>query len=153
MKTGKLPALIITVLFLIIFSVSLHAKEVKITPPKEFGVYVMSNKVMKRLLPNIVFDDKGVLYVEMNNPQRFLLKDIDYFVLYGKQDLKVLTLNPMNFTGQSPLGKPRFIFGKAVDLDVKQAGTDLYTLKPKGLLGRGYFALWINDTAWDFIID
>jgi hypothetical protein len=153
MKSGKLPALILAALLLIVFSAPLHAKEAKVATPKEFGVYVMSNKVLKRLLPNIVFDEKEILYVEMNNPQRFLLKDIDYFVFYGKYDLKVLTLNPMNFLGSSRLGKPRFGFGKAEDLDVKQAGADLYTVKPKGLLGRGYFAIWINDTAWDFIVE
>jgi len=29
----------------------------------------------------------------------------------------------------------------------------LYTIRPKGLFGRGYYALWISDSAWDFIVE
>ena len=29
----------------------------------------------------------------------------------------------------------------------------MYIIKPKGLLGRGYYSIWINDTAWDFMLD
>jgi hypothetical protein len=132
--------------------IPVHAKDDKINP-KEPGVYIKTNQGLKRLLPNIVFDEEGHIYIEANNPTHFLLKDVEYFVFFGKYDFKVLTINEMRFVGPSPLGKPRFIFGKDVDFDIKQIGTDLFTVKPKGLFGRGYFSLWINETAWDFILD
>ena len=91
--------------------------------------------------------------VESNNPAHFLLKDVEYFVFFGKYDFQFLTLNPMSLFQVSPLGKPVFIFGKNIDIELKQIGTDLYTVKPKGLLGRGYCSLWIEDSAWDFILD
>lgn len=130
----------------------LHAKD-DFTKPKEVGVYVKTEKGLKRLVPNIVFDEKGVLFVELNNPSRFLLKDVQFFVMYGKYDLKVLTLNPLLFLQPSPLGKQRYILGKAIAFDLKKKADDLYVVKPKELLGRGYMALWINDSAWDFIIE
>jgi hypothetical protein len=123
------------------------------TKPKEFGVYVKTEKGLKRLVPNIVFDEKGLLYVEMNNPPRFLLKDVQFFVIYGKYDTKVLTMNPMLFFQPSPLGKQRYAFGKEIAFDMKKRSDDLYVVKSKELLGRGYTSLWINDSVWDFIIE
>ena len=123
------------------------------TKPKEFGVYVKTEKGLKRLVPNIVFDEKGLLYIEMNNPPRFLLKDVQFFVIYGKYDTKVLTMNPMLFFQPSPLGKQRYVFGKDIAFDMKKKSDDLYVVKSKELLGRGYTSLWINDSVWDFIIE
>jgi hypothetical protein len=131
---------------------SVYAKDEKISP-KEPGVYIKTDKGLKRLLPNIVFEEERMIYIESNNPAHFLLKDFEYFVFFGKYNFKFLTLNPMGFFKASPLGKQAFIFGKTVDVDLKQIGTDLYTAKPKGLLGRGYYSLWIEDSAWDFILD
>ena len=110
----------------------LHAKD-DFTKPKEAGVYVKTEKGLKRLVPNIVFDEKGVLFVELNNPSRFLLKDVQFFVMYGKYDLKVLTLNPLLFLQPSPLGKQRYILGKAIAFDLKKKADDLYVVKPKEL--------------------
>ncbi|HVN96166.1 MAG TPA: hypothetical protein VMT62_07040 [Syntrophorhabdaceae bacterium] len=144
--------ILICILLIMLVAIPLYAKDDKINP-KEPGAYIKTSQGLKRLLPNIVFDEEGLIYVEANNPVHFLLKDVQYFVFSGKYDFKVLTLNPMRFLGPSPLGKPRLAFGKNVDFDIKQIGPDLYTIKPKGLLGRGYFSLWINETAWDFILD
>lgn len=130
----------------------LHGKE-DFAKPKEFGVYVKTEKGLKRLVPNIVFDEKGILYIESNNPPRFLLKDVQFFVIYGKYDVSVLTLNPMLFFQPSPLGKQRYIFGKEIAFDLKKKSDNLYVVKSKELLGRGYTALWINDSAWDFMIE
>jgi hypothetical protein len=127
-----------------------NAKEIH---PKEPGIYVKTGQGLKRILPNIVFDEKGVIFLESNNPQRFLLKDVEHFVIFGPQDMDHLTMNPLLFLQQSPVGKARYIFGKDLPVDVKKTGKDLYTVKPKDLLGRGYFCLWINDTAWDFVIE
>ena len=136
-----------------LFAVTLlHGKD-DFTKPKEFGVYVKTEKALKRLMPNIVFDEKGLLYIEMNNPPRFLLKDIEFFVIYGKYDMKVLTMNPMLFFQPSPLGKQRYVFGKEIAFDLKKRSDDLYVVKSKELLGRGYTSIWINDSAWDFIIE
>jgi hypothetical protein len=133
-------------------STPLYGKDDKLKP-KEFGVYIKTQKALQRLMPNIVFDEKGILFIETNNPPHFLLKDIEYFVVYGKYDIKVLTMNPLLFIQQSPLGKARFVFGKDVGFEIKKKGDDLYTVKPKELMGRGYFCLWIDDSAWDFIVE
>jgi hypothetical protein len=141
------------VVSIFLFAVTLlHGKD-DFAKPKELGVYVKTEKGLKRLVPNIVFDEKGVLFVELNNPPRLLLKDVQFFVINGKHDLKVLTLNPLLFFQPSPLGKQRYILGKAIAFDLKKKSDDLYVVKPKELLGRGYMALWINDSAWDFIIE
>jgi hypothetical protein len=132
---------------------ALAQKKETVQTPKEYGVYVKAGKNLERLLPNIVFDEKGVIFVESNKPAKFMLKDIEYFVVYGKYDMQYLTMNPMLFLMQSPVGQSRFVFGKDVELDVKKTGELLYVVKPKGLFGRGYFALWINDSAWDFYIE
>ena len=133
-------------------AVALHAKE-DVATPKEYGVYIKTPKTLKRLLPNIVFDEKGVLYIESNNPQRFSLADVQQFVIYGKYEIKYLTLNPMLFVSETALHKSRFLFGKDIALEVVRKSDVLYTVKPKGLFGRGYYSLWINDTAWDFVIE
>ncbi len=154
MKTAKI--LMITLLCCIVmgvFSLTLHAKNEKISAPKEHGTYIKTSKGLIRLLPNIVFDEKGIVFLEANDPAHFFLKDFQYFVIYGKYEMSVLTLNPMLFMQPSALGKPRFAFGKNVDFDIKPQGTDLYIIKPRGLLGRGYYSIWINETAWDFILD
>jgi hypothetical protein len=155
MHMRMLPALSRTVLcalLMLAVSLSVYAKEDKATPT-EFGVYIKTEKDLVRLLPNIVFEEQGVLYIESNNPARFLLKDVEYFVVYGKYDLSVLTINPMVFFQTSSLGKTRFMFGQAIELNVQKRGTNLVTVKPKGLFGRGYFSLWIEDSAWDFLIE
>jgi hypothetical protein len=140
------------VLLISMVSTPLYGKDDKLKP-KEFGVYIKTQKALQRLMPNIVFDEKGILFIETNNPPHFLLKDIEYFVVYGKYDIKVLTMNPLLFIQQSPLGKARFVFGKDVGFEIKKKGDDLYTVKPKELMGRGYFCLWIDDSAWDFIVE
>jgi len=133
-------------------SVTLSAKEDVVTP-KEYGVYVKMPKTQKRLLPNILFDEKGILYIESNNPQRFSLAEVQLFIIYGKYDVKYLTLNPMLFVNESPLGKPRFIIGKDIEIGVTKKSDLLYTVTPKGLFGRGYYGLWLNDTVWDFVVE
>ena len=154
-KTTVRCRVLIYILALAIFIVggSVYGKDDKINP-KEPGVYIKTDKSLIRLLPNIVFtDDKGVFYIESNNPAHFFLKDIEYFVFFGTYDFQYLTLNPMVFFQASSLGKPAFMFGKDIGFEMKQIGTNLFTAKPKGLLGRGYYSLWINDSAWDFILD
>jgi hypothetical protein len=128
------------------------AKE-DVAMPKEPGVYIQTAKVQKRLLPNIVFEEQGVIYLESNNPQRFPLGEVQSFVLYGKYDMQYLTLNPLLFLAQSPLGKARYAFGKDIEIEVSKKSDLLYVVKPKGLFGRGYYTLWINDSAWDFVIE
>ena len=120
---------------------------------KEYGTYVKLTKGYVRILPNIVFDEGNVFFIESNNPPHYFLKDLEYFVVYGQHDMSVLTVNPMGFYQPTSLGKPRLAFGKAIGIDVKPQGKDMYIIKPKGLLARGYYSIWINDTAWDFILD
>ena len=120
--------------------------------PKDYGVYVKTESKLVRILPNVVFDAR-IPYLESNNPRRFPLNEFGYFILYGKYDMRFLTLNSLTLAGQSPLGRPRFMFGKETDVEVKKRGEGLYTVKPKGLFGRGYYALWINDSAWDIVIE
>ncbi len=130
------------------------AKDEKVQKPKEYGVYIKTKTGLTRLLPNIVFDEGGIIFIESNNPQTFVLKDMQYFIIYGTYDVNVLTYNPMLFYQTSALGKPRYAFGKDVDINVKkQKAENLWVVRPKGLFSRGYFALWINDTAWDFVIE
>ncbi len=54
---------------------------------KEYGAYVKLNKGYVRILPNIVFDEGSVFFIESNNPAHFFLKDVEYFVLYGQHDM------------------------------------------------------------------
>ena len=121
--------------------------------PKEFGVYAKTSKGLKRILPNIVSDQDEVFYLEPNNPQKFPLGSVDYFVINGDYDIRYLTLNPLKPFQLSPVGNPRVMFGKDMEITVAKKGEALYTVKPKGLFGRGYYAIWINDTAWDFLIE
>ncbi|MHB8110822.1 MAG: hypothetical protein ACYDHW_12415 [Syntrophorhabdaceae bacterium] len=127
-----------------------------VSSPKEYGAYIKTNKGYIRLLPNIVFDENNIFYIEPNNPAHFYLKDVEYFVLYGPHDYSVLTINPMGMIPPSPVGKIRAAFGKAVNFDLKQQGKpgkEMYIVRPKEILARGYYSLWINDTAWDFLLD
>jgi hypothetical protein len=133
-------------------SVTLPAKE-DVVAPKEYGVYVKMPKTQKRLLPNILFNEQGILFIESNNPQRFPLAEIQLFIIYGKYDTNYLTLNPLLFVKESPLGKSRFIIGRDIEIEVTKKSDLLYTVTPKGLFGRGYYGLWINDTVWDFVVE
>src|SRR5512145_771187 len=79
----------------VIVSSSAYGKDDKISP-REPGVYIKTDKGLKRLLPNIVFTtEDGVYYIVSNNPARFILKDVEYFVFFGQYDFQYLTLNPM----------------------------------------------------------
>ncbi len=152
----KLRTICVITLCLVLFAAfatAVLAKNEKVATPKEYGAYIKTSKGFVRLLPNIVFDENGVVFVESNNPAHFFLKDFQYFVLYGNYEMSVLTVNPMGFYQPSALGKPRFAFGKNIGIDVKPQGKDMYIIKPKELLGRGYYSIWINDTAWDFMLD
>ena len=142
----------LAVLAFMLGAVAFGAKE-DVATPKEYGVYIKTPKTLKRLLPNIVFDEKGVLYIESNNPQRFPLAEVQQFIIYGKYDTKYLTLNPMLFVTQTALHKSRFLFGKDIQLEVTKKSDTLYTAKPKALFGRGYYSLWINDSVWDFVVE
>ena len=143
----------VTVVAVFFLAGSLLAAKDDVPTPKEYGVYVKTATKLVRILPNIVFQEERMLYIESNNPPHFSLKDVKYFILYGKQDMQYLTFNNLFFINQSPLGKSRFIFGKDVEVEVKKRSDALYTVRPKGLFGRGYYALWINDSAWDFIVE
>jgi len=140
------------ILSISLFGLTLYGKDEK-AQLKEFGVYIKTQKSLIRLMPNVVFDERGVFFIESNNPARFVLKDIEHFVIYGKYDIDVLTLNSLLFFNPSPLGKPRYIFGKDIEINVKKQGTNSYSVKQKGLLSRGYYCLWIDDSAWDFVIE
>ena len=129
------------------------AKDDKIATPKEFGTYIKTSAGLKRLVPNIVQDNNGMLFIESNKPQVFPLKDVEYFVIYGPRNMEVLTINPLLFLQASGLGKPRYMFGKNIEYTTQKKGNNLFVIKPKGLMGRGYFCLWIEDTAWDFVIE
>ena len=158
-------AVLCAALFCLFSAATLNAKNEKpakgsvstggkaLTAIKEHGAYIKLSKGYVRILPNIVFDENGVFFVESNNPAHYFLKDVEYFVVYGDFDFSVLTINPMGFYQPSALGKPRFAFGKEIEITAKEQGKNMYILKPKGLLGRGYYSIWINDTAWDFILD
>jgi len=148
----KPGTILIFILLIALFGMPLYAKDDKVQP-KEYGVYIKTQKSLVRLMPNMVYDERGVFYVESNNPARFVLKDIEYFIIYGQYETNVLTFNSLLFFQPSPLGKQRYIFGKDIDVNLKKQGADLYSIKQKGLLSRGYYCLWINDTAWDFIIE
>lgn len=150
----SLLRLMVFVLILAFFAVPQYSLgKDSFSPPKEYGFYVKTGKGLIRLTTNIVFDEKGILYIEHNNPPHFLLKDIDFFVVHGKYDLDFLTLNPLFFFQPSPFGKSRYIFGKDIPFEIRKKGPDIYTVKPKSMISRGYFTFWINDSAWDFIIE
>jgi len=121
--------------------------------PKEYGVYAKTEKGLTRIISNIVHDEQRVLYVERNKPVVFPLNAVQYFIIYGKHDMKYLTLNNLKEVPPTNLGIQRYMLGLEIALEVRKRSDILYTVKPKGLFGRGYYALWINDTAWDFIIE
>jgi hypothetical protein len=137
----------------LLLSVTVYAAKDSFTPPKEFGVYAKTAKGLKRIIPNIVSDQENIYYIESNNPQHFPLGSIEYFIIHGQYEFAYLTLNPMVPFKISPLGVQRFMFGKDMELNVTKKGDITYTIKPIGLFGRGYYALWIEDSAWDFIIE
>jgi len=143
----------VSILAFFLLAGPLSAAKDDIPKPKEYGVYIMAAKTLVRLTPNIVFDQNSLLYIESNNPAHFPLNDVKYFIVYGKQNMQVLTVNNLLFVNQSPLGKARFMFGREVDVEVKKRSENLYSVRPKGLFGRGYYAIWIEDSAWDFIVE
>ncbi len=143
----------ISLLVAVAFTDGLVCAKEDVPTPKEYGVYIKTPKALKRLLPNIIFEEKGLLFLESNNPQRFAIADVQQFILYGKYETKYLTLNPLLFVSETALHKSRFIFGKDIELEVLKKSDVLYAVKPKGLFGRGYYSLWINDTAWDFVVE
>jgi hypothetical protein len=128
------------------------AKNTPGTPP-EYGVYVKTSKKLVRILPNMLFEGKGGLYLDSNKPPHFLLNEIRYFVLSGRYEVKVLTLNNLTFIGGSGLGMDRYGIAGEVPIEVKKKSDTTYTVRTKGLFGRGYYALWINDCAWDFVVE
>ena len=121
--------------------------------PSEYGVYAKTAKGLVRIMTNEVYDDQRILYIESNKPAHFFLNSIQYFVIYGNHDMQYLTLNELKPFQMTPLGIPRFMFGRDMPVTVQKKSNLLYIVKPKGLFGRGYYALWINDSAWDFTID
>ena len=149
----KFVAGLAVALVLVLVGTAAFSAKDDVPTPKEYGVYIKTPSTLKRLLPNVVFDERGVLYVESNNPPRFPIAEIEQFVIYGKYDIKYLTLNPMMFVSETPLHKSRFLFGKDIELQVSKKSDVLYAVKPKSLFGRGYYSLWINDTAWDFVVE
>lgn len=151
MKSLKITTIILAVLA--IFCTPVIAAKQDQVLPKEFGFYAKTGSGLQRITPNILFDQNGVLYVESNGPQRLSLSGIQYFVIYGKNDLTYLTLNPMLFFQQSPLGGMRFVLGKEIPIEIKKIGEMVYSVKPQNLFGRGYYGFWLDDTVWDFIIE
>jgi hypothetical protein len=147
--TGVVVALVLG--FFLITSIASGGEP--IPKPKDFGVYAKTNKGLKRILPNIVSDEEGIYFLQPNNPQRFPLGAIDYFLVYGDYEIQYITLNPMKPFQASPVGALRAMFGKDIEITLTKQAEAFYTVKPKGLFGRGYYAIWINDTAWDFIVD
>lgn len=121
--------------------------------PKEFGLHAKTTKGLHRIIPNIIFDQDGVLYIESNEPQRFPLNGIQHFFIYGKKDITYLTLNPLLFFQQSPVGRTRFVLGKNIPIEIKKIDEAFYSIKPQGLFGRGYYCFWLEDVVWDFIIE
>jgi hypothetical protein len=151
--SGVLRSSAIAILVALFAAAPLFAAKDSVPTPGEYGVYAKTAKGLTRIVTNIVYDDQTVLYVESNKPTHFALNGIEYFVIYGKHEMQYLTLNTLKPFQMTPLGVPRFMLGLEVPLTVQKKGETLYTVKPKGLFGRGYYALWINDSAWDFIVD
>jgi hypothetical protein len=155
MTIHKNPLIIIVSMVLILAGATslVAAAKDSVPTPKEYGVYAKTSKGLLRITPNIVSDERGVFYLESNNPQHFPVGSIEYFIVYGQYQFRYLTLNPLVPFETTPLGINRFMFGKEMDLVTTKKSEFLYITKPKGLFGRGYYSLWIEDTAWDFIID
>jgi hypothetical protein len=147
---ANVVAAVAIILFL---AVSIGSAANAVPKPKEFGVYAKTDKGLNRIRPNIVGDEGGIYYLEPNNPQRFPLGSVDYFVVNGNYQIQFITLNPMKPFQMSSVGTPRVMFGQDVEISLTKQSDTLYVVKPKGLFGRGYYAIWIDDTAWDFIIE
>lgn len=129
------------------------AKE-NVPTPGEYGVYAKTAKGLTRIVTNIVYEEERthILYLEGNKPIRFPLSTVEYFVIYGKHNMQYFTLNNLKPLRMTPLGVPCFMFGTEVSIDVQKKSDVLFVVKPKGMLGRGYYALWVEDSAWDFMI-
>jgi hypothetical protein len=151
MKSLKIAAVILAMLAILCTHATAAKQDQEL--PKEHGFYAKTGSGLQRITPNILFDQNGVLYVESNAPQRFSLSGIQHFVIYGKNDLTYLTFNPMLFFQQSPFGGMRFVLGKEIPIEIKKMGEMLYSIKPRSLFGRGYYAFWLDDVVWDFIIE
>ena len=145
--------ILIASLILMVSGGSGYAASDNVPIPKEYGVYAKTDHGLTRIVSNIVHDEQRVLYLERNNPVSFPLNTVQYFIIYGKHDMRYLTLNNLKELPTTNLGIRRYMLGLEIDVDVRKKSDILYTVKPKGLFGRGYYALWINDTAWDFIIE
>lgn len=145
-------AVLVLAMLSILFTAVLAAKRDQ-ELPNEFGLYARTNKGLQRIVPNIIFDNEGVLYIESNEPQHFSLNSLEHFLIYGKKDVTYLTLNPLLFYQQSPLGRTRFVLGKEIPIDIKKVGEAVYSMKPRGLFGRGYYSFWLDDLVWDFIVE
>ena len=78
-RVARLFCIVIFSVVFLLSAATLYSKD-DFAKPKEFGIYVKTEKGLTRLTPNIVFDEKGLLYIEMNNPPRFLLKNVEFFV-------------------------------------------------------------------------
>jgi hypothetical protein len=146
-------SILISALVALVLGGSGHAASENVPVPKEYGIYAKTGKGLTRIISNIVYDDQRILYLERNNPVSFPLNSVQYFIIYGKHDMPYLTLNNLKGFQMTSLGVRRYMLGPEVGLDVRKKTDILYTVKPKGLFGRGYYALWINDSAWDFIIE
>jgi hypothetical protein len=145
--------MLILILAVLALGSSGYAASDDVSVPKEYGVYAKTEKGLTRIISNIVHDEQRVLYVERTKPAIFPLNAVQYFIIYGKHDMQYLTLNNLKELPPTNLGIQRYMLGLEIDLEVRKKSDILYTVKPKGLFGRGYYALWINDAAWDFIIE
>lgn len=144
-------------LFLLPWALLLFTAEILLSAgdnlPKDFGVYIKTDKGFKRLTPNMVLEEGGIYFIEPLNPPRFLLREVEYFVVSGTYNIQFLTINPMVPWQKSFIGRERFMFGKELPLEIRKAGEKTYVVKQKGLIARGYYAIWIEETAWDFILE
>ena len=125
----------ISALAALFFAGPLYAEKDDAPTPKEWGVYVKTGSKLVRILPNVVFDAR-IPYLESNHPARFPLKDIEYFVMYGKREMQYLTLNNLVFINET-LGKPRFMFGREVETEVKEQGRLPLYRPAEGALRKG----------------
>lgn len=151
--SALLRSIAVSCLMALLLVSPVHAAKENVPTPAEYGVYAKTAKGLTRITTNAVYDDQQIFYLEGNKPVHFPLNSIQYFVIYGKHEMQYLTLNNLKPFQMTPLGVPRFMFGLEVPLTVEKKSEVLYTAKPKGLFGRGYYALWINDSAWDFTVD
>ena len=71
-----------TVVAVLFLAGPLHAAKDDVPTPKEYGVYVKTAAKLVRILPNIVFQEGAMLYIESNNPPHFSLErhQVFYFV-------------------------------------------------------------------------